>query len=398
MAAVSGLDYFAVFAVTVALTLFLTPLALRIALRRQILDHPNEIKAQDSPVPYLGGAAILLAFALVVLVAAIVRPPVSGLGELSIILGLAMLLGLVGLFDDLRGLSPWLRLGVEIGAGVVVWSTSAGADIFSNDALNLAVTVLWIVGLTNALNLLDNMDGLSAGVSAIAALFLFAIAAGNGQFLVATLSIALAGCAGGFLRSNFHLARIYMGDAGALFLGFLLAVLALKLKVVDAPRLVALAVPVVLLAVPLFDTSLVTIARLRHHRSPLSGGRDHTSHRLVFVGIPVPVAVALIYAGSASVGCLALVLSRVDQATGLILIAWIASVAALVGGLLFRVPVYENSTRRHLMLQEVVRHESEPADDHEVDGTAEVVRLPERPDAKVATEQRRSVRQTPEGA
>ena len=275
------------------------------------------------------------------------------------------MLGGVGLLDDLRGLSPWPRLAIEILCGVLVWATPAGAEIFDNGTLDMIVTVAWIVGVTNAFNLLDNMDGLSAGVAAMASMFIFAISIHSGQFLVAVLAIALAGCSAGFLRSNFHPARIYMGDAGALFIGFLLAVLALKIRVIDAPRIVALAVPMVLLAVPIFDTILVTVCRLRHGKSPVSGGRDHTSHRLVFVGLPVPAAVALIYAGSASVGALALVLSRVDQTTGLILIGWIVAVAALLGGLLYQVPVYDTSRRRHLMLQEVKRHEPEQ---HSIDG------------------------------
>jgi UDP-GlcNAc:undecaprenyl-phosphate GlcNAc-1-phosphate transferase len=338
----------------------LTPLAMREAVRRRILDRPNEIKTQDSPVPYLGGVAIVVSFVAVVLGAALVFPPESGLGELALILGLGTALAVVGLFDDLRGLSPWLRLAVEIGAGVLVWRTQAGSEVFANDGLDLVITVLWIVGVTNALNLLDNMDGLSAGVSAIAALFLFAIAAVNGQFLVATLAIGLAGCSAGFLRSNFHPAQIYMGDAGALFLGFLLAVLSLKLEIVDAPPILSLAVPIVLLAVPLFDTSLVTINRMLHRRSPIVGGRDHTSHRLVFIGLPVPVSVGLIYGGAISVGWLALVLSRVDRGAGLLLLGWIAAVMAFLGVMLSRIPVYESSRRRHLMLQEVRRHESEP--------------------------------------
>lgn len=357
-----GWDYAAVFAVTLALTLFLTPLALRFALWREVLDRPSEIKAQKSPVPYLGGAAILVAFSAVVVAATLLRPPNGGGGELVAIVGIAVGLGVLGLVDDLRGLSPWLRLFLEILAGVAVWATPAGADVFVSDIPNLVVTVLWIVGVTNAFNLLDNMDGLSAGVAGCAALFVFVLAVDNGQFLVATLAIAVAGCAAGFLRSNFHPARIYMGDAGALFLGFVLAVLTLKLDFVEAPRTVALAVPVVLLGVPLFDTALVTVNRLVHGRSPLSGGRDHTSHRLVFVGVPVPATVTLIYMGAASLGCLALVLSRVERTTGFVLLGWITAVAALLGVLLSQVPVYESSRRRHLMLQEVARHEVEPED------------------------------------
>jgi UDP-GlcNAc:undecaprenyl-phosphate GlcNAc-1-phosphate transferase len=355
-----GWDYAAVFALTTTLTLFLTPLAMRLALRRGIMDSPGAIKAQASAVPYLGGGAILASFALVVMAAALIRRPESGLGELAVILGLAAALAVVGLIDDLRGLSPFVRLLAEIGAGIALWLTPSAADVFANDFWNLVVTVVWVVGVTNALNLLDNMDGLSAGVTAVAALFVFIMAADNGQFLVAMLSLALAGCAIGFLRSNFHPARIYMGDAGALFFGFMLAVLVIKLQFIAAPRVVALGVPLVVLGVPLFDTALVTVNRLVHGRSPLTGGRDHTSHRLVFVGIPVPAAVTLIYVAAASLGCLALVLSRVDRTTGLVLLAWIAILGLLIGGLLSRVPVYETSRRRHLMIQEVERHMPEP--------------------------------------
>lgn len=354
-----GWDYLGVFVASLALTLVFTPLALRVALRIGALDHPGLIKAQSSPVPYLGGAAIVLAFAFVVGLASLVRPPYSGAEELLVMLGLAALLGIVGLLDDLRGLSPWIRLGVEIAAAVVVWATPAGPEVFGNDALNLVVTIVWIVGITNAVNFLDNMDGLSAGTVAIAAFFLFVIASEGGQFLVATLALGLCGCAIGFLRSNFPPARIYMGDAGSLFLGFMLAVLALKLDFLEAPRTVGLAVPVILLGVPIFDMTLVTVNRLIHKRSPLAGGRDHSSHRLVFVGIPVPAAVTLIYAGGISLGYLALVVSRVDKGTAFILLSWILLVALVVGVLLSQVPVYETSRRRHMMLQAVVPHEPE---------------------------------------
>jgi len=357
---VSRWNYLAVFLVTVATALILTPLALKVAVRRAILDHPSDIKAQESPIPYLGGAAIVGAFVVVVLVAAVVNPPNAELEQLAIILGVGVALAVVGLVDDLRGLSPWIRIVLEVAAGAAVWATPAGADVFANDAANLLVTVGWIVGVTNAINLLDNMDGLSGGVAAIAAFFTFIVAQDNGQFLVATLAVALCGCALGFLRSNFHPARIYMGDAGALFLGFMLAVLTLKIDLVASPQVNALGVPVLLLGVALFDTTVVTVNRLIHRRNPLSGGRDHTSHRLVFVGIPVPAAVSLVYLGAASLGCLALVLSRLDEATAYVLLGWVLAVAAFFGVLLSLVPVYETSRRRHLMLQEVVRHESEP--------------------------------------
>src|SRR6185295_8402540 len=155
--------------------------------------------------------------------------------------GVAIGLAFVGLLDDLRQLNPWVRLVAEIGAGVAVWVVGAGVDLWGPSLTDALVTVVWVVGITNAFNLLDNMDGLSSGVAAIAAGSIFVIAASNGQFLVAALSIGLAGCALGFLRHNFHPATIYMGDAGALFLGFVLAYLGLKLRFdgpVDATFLV----------------------------------------------------------------------------------------------------------------------------------------------------------------
>lgn len=358
---IGGWSYLGIFAVTLALSLGLTPLALRLALRREVLDRPEvgDHKGHESPVPYLGGLAIVGSFAAVVLVAAIVRPPHSGLSQLALLLGTAFVLSVIGLVDDLRNLGPFVRFAAQIGAGVAAWYADVRVDIFRGDAIDLAITVLWVVGITNAFNLLDNMDGLSAGVAAIAAGGFFLIAAVNGQFLVAGLSVALAGCALGFLRSNFHPARIYMGDAGALFLGFMLAVLGMKLQF-DAPRQVTFFVPILVLGVAIFDTTLVTVTRLLHRRSPLRGGRDHTSHRLVFVGVPVPAAVGLIYAAAVSMSWLALITSRVDRGTGFLLMGFVITAALFVGTLLGIVPVYETSTRRRMMLQEVLPREVEP--------------------------------------
>jgi UDP-GlcNAc:undecaprenyl-phosphate/decaprenyl-phosphate GlcNAc-1-phosphate transferase len=354
----SGWDFVAVFSVTLMLSLVMTPGALRLALRSRILDHPNEIKAQANAVPYLGGVAILGSFTAVVAIAIALRPPSSGADDVYLLLGTAIVLSIMGLVDDLRGLSPWLRLIVEIGAGVVVWRIGSGTSLFQNDALDALITITWVVGVTNALNLLDNMDGLSAGVAAIASGWFFIIAAANGQFLVATLAIALAGCAGGFLRSNFHPAKIYMGDAGSLFLGFMLAVIGLKLRF-GGPTEITFFVPILVLGVPLFDTALVLVNRVLHKRSPISGGRDHVSHRLVFVGVPVPAAVGLIYGGAVSLGCLAFVMANVDRRTGFLLMGWVVSVAAFLGVLASLVPVYETSRRRHLMIQEVNARDDE---------------------------------------
>lgn len=332
-------EYAAVFGASLALAFVLTPVALAFAERRRILDHPSEHKGHDSPVPYLGGLAIVVALSVAVVVAAIVRPPESGFGELAAVLGMAVALSFVGLLDDLRGLGPLVRVVLEVGFGVGVWAVDAGVSFTGSAPLDLALTVLWVVGITNAFNLLDNMDGLSAGVAAIAAASFFAIAEVNGQFLIAALSVALVGCSLGFLRHNFHPARIYMGDAGSLYLGFVLAYIGLKLRF-DAPDDITFLVPILVLGVPILDTTLVTVARLVHGRNPLTGGQDHVSHRLVRLGLPVRGAVGTIYVTAASLGVVALVVSRVDR-TSAYLLAGLAGVLGLLAMLgLGRVPVY----------------------------------------------------------
>jgi len=353
-------SYVGAFVASLVLALGLTPLALRIALRRQVLDHPGDYKVQESPVPYLGGIAIVLAFSAAILLATLIAPPPSGIRELATLLGMALLLSFMGLGDDLRGFHPVLRLAVEIGAASVVWWSGVGVTLFQSTVPDAALTIIWIVGITNAFNLLDNMDGLSAGSAAIASATFFVLAVVNGQTAMAGLSIALCGCALGFLRSNFHPARIYMGDAGSLFLGFMLAVIGIKLRF-EAPREITFMVPVLVVGVAIFDTVLVTVSRALHRRSVFSGGRDHISHRLVFIGIPIRAAVSLIYAGGLSLGWLALVMSRTDRVTGFILMGLVVALALIAGTLLGAIPVYETSKRRRLMLQEVAPHE-EPGD------------------------------------
>jgi UDP-GlcNAc:undecaprenyl-phosphate GlcNAc-1-phosphate transferase len=354
------LQYAAAFVASVSLAWVLTPLMLRLAVRRSILDVPDERKAQTSPVPYLGGVAIVLAFSLTVFVAGLLAARTDGVVSLAWVLGAAVALAAIGLVDDIRGVNPFIRLALEVLAGVVVYMTDPGISLPGPQWLDVVITVVWVVGVTNAFNLLDNMDGLSAGVATISAVSLCVIAGINGQFLVAALSAAVAGCAAGFLRHNFHPAKIYMGDAGSLFLGFLLAALAVRLKLVDAPRTVAIFVPLLVLGVALFDTTLVTVNRLRHRRNPMSGGRDHMSHRLVWVGIPVPVSVGLIYGVAASLGFLGVLLARLDETSGLMLVGFVLAVALGTMLLLSAVPVYDNSRQRQTMLKVVRAHELEP--------------------------------------
>ena len=329
---ISPLGYLGILVGSALLSLVLVPVALRVASRFQVLDRPGGHKQQPSPVPYLGGVAIVVAFSAAVLVAALLRPPVAGLEQLAVILGLAVTVSLVGLVDDLWGLGPWIRLIVVTAAGGGLWAAGVGTTLFDGGVLDVVITVVWVVGITNSLNLLDNMDGLSAGVAAIGSTFFFLIAALHGQFLVAALALALVGCTLGFLRHNFHPATIYMGDAGSLFLGFLLAVLGVKLVVPTDPVIAAF-VPILVLGVAIFDTALVTLSRISRGRSPFEGGRDHTSHRLVALGIPVPIAVVLVYAATVGLGWLGVVMSRLqDLVTAYLLLGFTVASMLVVGG------------------------------------------------------------------
>jgi UDP-GlcNAc:undecaprenyl-phosphate/decaprenyl-phosphate GlcNAc-1-phosphate transferase len=222
-----------------------------------------------------------------------------------------------------------------------------GVLLFGNPWLDGVITVVWVVGITNAMNLLDNMDGLSAGVATIAAWTFFMVAALNGQYLVAGLSVALAGCAAGFLRHNYHPAKIYMGDAGSLFLGFVLAALGIRLRL-DAGPPIAVFVPILVLTVPLLDTGLVVLSRLHRGVSPFQGGADHTSHRLVRAGLPVRRAVGLIYLASLASAWLALVMSRQsDAVSGYLLISLWASMAGAGGWYLVRMTTKPPSSLLH---------------------------------------------------
>ena len=344
-------DYLAVFSVSAALCMLLSPVAMFVATRIGILDHPGGHKSHRSPVPYLGGVAIVIAFSGSVVAAAVIQPVESGQVELIIVLLLAVGLALVGLADDLRNLSPAVRLVAEVLCALQLWRMDAGITLTGEQTLDLLLTVLWVVGITNAFNLLDNMDGLAAGQAAVCAMTMFAIAAANGQFLVAGLAIGLAGCATGFLRTNFHPARIYMGDGGALYLGFLISYLGIKLRF-EGSVSESFLVPVVACAIPVLDTTLVTFSRIRSGRSPFRGGQDHVSHRLVKSGLPIPVAVGLTYAASASIGVLCFVISRVDPISAWILAVLVAATLVSAGILLSLVPVYPESRQRHFVVGE----------------------------------------------
>ncbi|HEX2031672.1 MAG TPA: MraY family glycosyltransferase [Actinomycetota bacterium] len=308
-------------------TLALTPLAGRLARSLGVLDQPAANKYHQQATPYLGGLAVAVGLVLVGGVAA------GAQGQLfTVVLG-GLALAIVGLLDDRFGVGPRVKLAVEVAAGIALWLSGVGAGLFGVEALDMALTVLWVVGITNAVNLLDNMDGLCAGVTAIAAGTFFAIAAIEGHYFVAALALAVAGSSLGFLRHNFPPARIFLGDAGTLLLGFLLAALGLKLDLVGENGFVRSAVPILVLGVPVFDTVLVVIARLLGGRRIYVGNTDHSSHRLARLGLS-PRRVALsVYGAQVILSGLALVLLYRSMPAGLAVVG--ASVLAALGALRF---------------------------------------------------------------
>ena len=303
----SYVHYLLAFAAAFAIVVAVTPLIRSLALNRDIVDAPDGPhgrKHQHQPMPYLGGLAIALGFTVVVLAGAALGRPLSDNAWLAAGVVLPALgLGLVGLLDDLGGLGIRSRFTAQTLAAVITAMISIGlgtsASLFGNRAINTVVTIFWVIGITNAINLLDNMDGLAAGSVAVSALAFFAIAAVNGQYLVAALSIALAGACLGFLWHNWSPATIYMGDSGALFLGFMLAVIAVRLHFPHHSHVSAFTSRLLILALPIIDTSTVVISRLRRGVSPFQGARDHLSHRLLRQGFSTRRSVAMLLAVAA---------------------------------------------------------------------------------------------------
>lgn len=330
--------YAAAFSAALIAALLATPVARRMALRLGIVDHPSPRKVHTDPVPYLGGLSIILAFVLAVVVGRFIRGFQGSVAETAAILGGGVVLAAMGLWDDLWQVPGWIKVPVEIALGVVLYAVGVATHLFGVGPLDLLLTVGWVVGITNAVNYMDNMDGLTAGVAAIASACFAALAALSGQFLVAGLAAALAGCSIGFLWHNRPPARIFMGDAGSLFLGFLLAALGLKLRFDNIAR-VTFFVPVAVMAIPVLDALMVTISRLRRGLSPIQPGRDHMSHRLVKVGIPPGAAVGLIWFASAACGWLGVVIAYAKPVTAYMLMGWLVAMGIFLAALLLEVEV-----------------------------------------------------------
>ncbi len=307
--------YMLIFASALALAVGGTPVMRRMALRLGIIDQPSARKIHVNPIPLLGGVAIYAAF----IAALLLFGDRFRLNELISILVGASLMSFLGVWDDRRSLSPLLKLAGQFLAASILVLTGVRIGTFPWEWVNVAITLGWVVVITNALNLLDNMDGLSGGVGAAAAIFFLLLAAMNGQYLVGALSAALVGACFGFLIYNFNPASIFMGDAGSLFLGFMLAAVGIKLRFPEGVEIVTWMVPVLILGLPLFDTALVIVSRLRRRLNPLTTpGKDHLSHRLVALGYTRREAVLICYLVCAGLGVIALFITQANIVEGYI--------------------------------------------------------------------------------
>ena len=328
----ASLQFIPIMIVGFGAALCLTPLTRQIAMRLGVTAAPNRRNIHSRHVPLMGGAAIYVAF---VMSALLFSPPDHFL-ELGAIVAGATLLALIGYLDDRRHLSPRIRLLVMTLAALVATLAGVQIRLFNNSIIDIPLTLFWIVALINAVNWIDNMDGLAAGSAAIAAGFFLLLALTQAQILVSMLAAAIFGSAVGFLIYNFNPSSTFMGDMGAYTLGFVLAVLAIKLKFAAQPLNVTWMVPVFVLALPILDMNLAIVTRLLERRPLMLAAKDHISHRLLDLGLSQRKTLALLYLFSLAYGLIALIVSRAEvEAARLLGGGALLALLALFCGLVF---------------------------------------------------------------
>lgn len=313
-----------IFLVTFVSSFIFTLLSKRLATNFKIVDNPKEKRS----IPLLGGLAIFIGTLTGMRFFAI--DFFSGRTDLYGALIGVFIIVLIGLLDDVRPLSPGLKLLGQILVSLFVVLLGIRFNLTGSIWFDTPMTLFWLVGITNAFNLLDNMDGLSAGIGTIASIFFFLIALINGQWLVSVVSLSIAGACLGFLFFNFNPASIFMGDMGSMFLGFILAILGTLFKF-DHNSFLNILLPSLILGVPILDTTFVTIFRYRAGISIAQGGKDHWSHRLVSSGLSIKRAVVSLYLVSLLLGGVSLLL--IQASTGVIFIVLVAlSCSAFLAG------------------------------------------------------------------
>jgi UDP-GlcNAc:undecaprenyl-phosphate/decaprenyl-phosphate GlcNAc-1-phosphate transferase len=331
------------FFIALSASLVLTVPVRALAIRVGMVDAPGPRKVHLTPMPLLGGLAI---YAAVMLAIFIVFDGPARAQSFGIVTG-ATLVALVGFLDDRGLLHHQIKLFIAMPvAAVVLIASGVRANVFeallgetSGYWLDAALTVLFVVGITASFSILDHMDGLCAGVAAMASIFFAMLAYLNGQTVVTTLAAATLGAAAGFLRWNFKPAKIFMGDGGAMLLGFLMATLALKLRFEHATNLAGWIAPLLVLGATIFDTTLVTISRSRRGLLPFTTpGKDHFAHRLANLGLGQRGAVLTIYLVGAICGGLAVLVSYLSTVRAAILGLFVVALMLLGVAWLERAP------------------------------------------------------------
>ncbi len=311
------------FVLALAVAFALTPAVKMLAIRIKAVDVPRDgRRMHKEPVPRAGGLAIFAGFLAGVLCFG------SLSGQMKAILLGALLLVALGMVDDVVSLKPTIKFAGQIVAALIPVLSGVVVERFTNPfspsgylhlgVLSIPVTVIWIVGITNAVNFIDGLDGLACGVSAIATVTMFVIAVMYSEGSIALMMAALAGACIGFLPYNMNPAKIFMGDTGSMFLGYILAVTSIQ-GLFKFYAVISFAVPFIILGLPIFDTAFAILRRLLHGQSPLQADRGHVHHRLIDLGFDQKQSVAILYAFSAVMGLMAVLLARTKEAKLIIL-------------------------------------------------------------------------------
>ncbi len=325
-------DYVLAFIIAIVVAYILTPRVISLANKTGAMDAPDERKVHSKPIPRIGGLAIYFAFMVAALFTVDLTKEVVGL-----LTGATVIL-IVGIIDDFKSLPAKVKLMGQIIAAIVLVLFDVRIDCITNpfgdmfflsEYLAIPITIFWIVGLTNTVNLIDGLDGLAAGVSTIAAITILLVALQQGFLLVAVLTAALAGAAMGFLQYNFNPAKIFMGDTGSMFLGYMLAGISV-LGAVKSAATIALIVPILALGLPILDTTFAIVRRYLNGTPIFKPDRGHLHHRLLDMGFTQKQAVLLMYVISGGLGLSAIALTEVSRGFGLLII--LAVTCAVVFG------------------------------------------------------------------
>ena len=332
-------DYILAFVIAVGFALLVTPGVIWFARKTGALDAPNQRKVHKKPIPRIGGIGIWLAFMIAITVAASYKEvPDEQEFELLGLMVSGTLIVLIGVIDDYRDLPAKVKLlGQIVAASVLVigfdvridFVTDPFGDYIFLEYLAIPLTIFWVVGITNTVNLIDGLDGLAAGVSSIAAVTICLVALQQGDLFIATLTACLAGAAVGFLYYNFNPAKIFMGDSGSMFLGFMLSGISV-IGAVKSATTIALIVPILALGLPIMDTTFAIVRRYRGGVPIFKPDKGHLHHRLLDMGFTQRQAVLLMYVISALLGLSAVALTEVSGQIA-VLIVCVVLAAVLFG-------------------------------------------------------------------